>query len=245
MRTCAVVLASLALAGATACTTGARSRNRDRRGDASEPSPAPLARAPREGTIPGTPSIRIVWEALAVETAQFESPNPDGPRGRMRFRTGGQASPSFGVAPELEAVLINASFVPNAAQEAEKRAKPAVGRVARITDQEMNDLLEALRRMEFFRYARPTSTVTGLFGSDRARGRVTVEQGGESVTLLSMRGLGLMDDTKEIPPIYAQAKWAVQMLKNRTPTLRVRAAGTVPLKPRPKAEGGKSSGGGG
>ncbi len=242
MRTIAVVLASLALVGfgATACTTGARSRNRDRRGDSAERAPAPQARAPREGTIPGTPSIRVVWEALAVETAQFETPNPDGPRGRMVFRSGGgPAAPSFGVVPDLEAVLVNASFVSNAAQEAEKRSKPAVGRVARITDQEMNDFLEALRRMEFFRYARPTSSVAGLFGSERARGRVTVEQGDESVTLLSMRGLGLQEETKEIPAIYSQAKCAVQMLKNRTPTLRVRAAGAVPVKPRIPPAGGK------
>ena len=95
----------------------------------------------------------------------------------------------------------------------------------------MLDLLESLEKADFFEYAKPTDAVRGLFGSDRARGRITVERDGHSVTLLSMRGLGLRPETKEIPGIYAEGKQAIQVLKNRASTLavtNVRVTGRAP-----------------
>ncbi len=71
--------------------------------------------------------------------------------------------------------------------------------------------------------------IAHLFDGETARGRVTVERSGESYTLLSMRGQGLSDSTKQIPPMYSQAKQAILVLRNRTPTLRVVGARRDPL----------------
>ena len=92
----------------------------------------------------------------------------------------------------------------------------------------MNELLKELQKLGFFDYARPTESVRPYFASDRARGRITVERDGESLTLVSQRGLGLNDATKDIPGIYAQAKYAIQMLKNRAPALSVTGAKVTP-----------------
>src|SRR5262249_36446844 len=87
-----------------------------------------------------------------------------------------------------------------------------------------------------FRYAKPTGSLQALFASDMARGRITFEKDGRSVTLLSQRGLGLQDDTRAIPGIYAQAKEAVSRLKNSAPVLRVKGASREPATPpRPPA----------
>jgi hypothetical protein len=196
---------------------------------AAEPAPrpvSPLAARPKAeppGKIPGTPSIRVVWEALAVEqerldTSKWKRPPSSGPISQEDV--------------DLEVVLLNASFVATPEQDAENRGRKAVGRVARVSDQDMNDLLSALERAGFFRYARPTESVRYLFPTDRVRGRITVERAGSSVTLLSMRGLGLQASTKEIPAIYRDAKAAITLLKNRTPTLRVKEVEVEDLRPR-------------
>jgi len=216
----AVTLLALAC---TACTAGAR---RAPRGPNPVMGDVPLAgasvgggaetgsqrpQAPRvvPGRIPGTPSIRVVWEALIVEQTQLMTSKFARPQGAI-----------VGT-PDLEVVLLNASFEATPEQAADNRSQPAVGRIARVPDRDMLDLLESLEKADFFEYAKPTDAVRGLFGSDRARGRITVERDGHSVTLLSMRGLGLRPETKEIPGIYAAGKQAIQVLKNRASTLAV------------------------
>jgi hypothetical protein len=195
------------------------------------PAPSPLAPRPKaepEGRIPGTPSIRVVWEALAVELERSA--------GEARGVTGSrplvEGLPGTRADVDHEVILLNASFVATPEQDAENRSRKAVGRVARVTDADMNAFLEGLERIGFFQHARPTESVRYLFPTDRARGRITVERDGNSVTLLSMRGLGLQASTRAIPGIYAQAKQAVVLLKNRVPTLRVKDVDVDDLHPK-------------
>src|SRR5207244_1558159 len=91
-----------------------------------------------------------------------------------------------------------------------------------LPDQEMSDLLAGFESAGFFKYAQSTAAMQRLFSSDRSRGRVTVERGDESVTLLSQRGLGFDAKTRDIPGIYAQSKAAISYMKNRTPSLSVK-----------------------
>jgi hypothetical protein len=186
-----------------------------------EPPPSPLAARPKaepEGRIPGTPSIRVVWEALYVELERSSGES----RGVTGSRPLVEGLPGTKEDVDWEVILLNASFVATVEQDSENRSRKAVGRVARVTDADMNGLVDALERLGFFKYAKPTESVRYLFPTDRARGRITVERGGHSLTLLSMRGLGLQASTREIPGIYAQAKQAIVMMKNRVPTLRVK-----------------------
>jgi hypothetical protein len=211
-----LVAAALALG---ACSTGSRSGRRPApdavTGDVVPGEPAD-PRAPREEPlvvggverIPGTPSIRIVWEALAGEQRAFR--NPHTKRASALGQTG------------LPVSLINASFVPTPDQAAEVREMRSKGAVARIADRDMLDLLKDIEKAGFFDYARPTGSVRPLFSSERARGRVTIERGGESVTLLSQYGLGLQESTKAIPPIYASVKNTVLLFKNRSDAIGVR-----------------------
>lgn len=234
-RTLTTLLLAALLAG---CTTGTRGSRRPRSEDpvqgpeaARGAAAAPTDRAPRSvegdpGVIPGTPSIRIVWEALYVEQERFRT---------SKYRPTDQDT--FG-APDFEVILVNASFVPTPEQDRENRSQTAVGRLARVPDAEMTGLLNELESLGFFRYAKPTDAVRPYFGSDRARGRVTVERGGESLTLVSYRGLGLQESTKAIPGIYAQAKYAIQVLKNRTPSMAAKDAKVVPLRPKTPAPAG-------
>lgn len=217
------VLVLLALAIALpACSTGGRGNRRPRGADpvpgdpttaAAEPPPV-IPNGPER--IEGTPPVRVVWEALAVEIEQSKT---------SRNRQVGL--PQFGE-PDLEVQLLNASFTPTPEQSREMRAQRAAGRTARVADAEMNALLKELGKLGFFDHARATDAVRPYFASDRARGRITVERDGESVTLVSQRGLGLNDATKDIPGIYAQAKYAIQMLKNRAPALTVTGAKVSP-----------------
>jgi hypothetical protein len=216
----------------SACTTGERGTRRPRGIDATPLAPldagrraTPPAQAPpptsareTDGQIPGTPSIRIVWEALYVERERLRT---------SKWRPSGMQT--FGE-PDLEVILVNASFAPTPEQDRENRGQVAVGRLARVGDREMIDLLVGLERMGFFEHARPTDGVRPYFASDKARGRITVDRGGESVTLVSYRGLGLQEATRAIPGIYAEAKAAIQVLKNRTPTMSVRNASAAPLR---------------
>ena len=166
------LLVALSVAG---CTTGVRGSRRPRTSDpvAGAACP-PAARAPVKpsepafvpGRIEGTPSIRVEWEALSVEQEQLAN---------SRFHTTGLDT--FG-APDLEVVLLNASFEATPDQDRENRGQIAVGRVARVPDQDMLDLIKNLDRLGFFKYAQPTASVRAFFASDRARGRITVDRDG-------------------------------------------------------------------
>jgi hypothetical protein len=221
MRLRALAVAALAVAtGVTsACTMGERGSRRPRMIDTPIPPAACLPPAPppeMPGRIEGTPSIRVVWEALAIEQDQVRNS-----RNRQTSLT------AFGE-PDLEVDLLNASFVASSAQAREMRAQKAAGRTARVGDREMLDLLRELEKLGFYDYARPTDAVRPFFASDRARGRITVERDGESLTLVSQRGLGLNDATQAVPGIYAQAKYAIQLLKNRNPAMAVKDASVSP-----------------
>ena len=248
-----VLLVTLAVAG---CTTGVRGSRRPR-SSGSEPLacapgakrlPAPPAEAPViPGIIPGTPSFRVQWEALSVEQEQYQN---------SRFRSSGLNI--FG-APDLEVVLLNSSFQATPEQNRENRSQIAVGRLARVPDADMIALIKNLERIGFFKYAQPTESVRPYFASDRARGRITVDRDGVSMTIVSQRGLGLQDSTKAIPAIYMQAKSAIQLLKNSVPSMSVKSARVEPLHPKippspgtssappppPPASGGSTSGGSG
>jgi hypothetical protein len=226
------------------CTTGTRGSRRPRAEDPvrgpEAASGAPEAAAPRTprstegdpGVVPGTPPIRIVWQALYVEQERFRN---------SKWRPTNQET--FGE-PDFEVILVNASFVPTPEQDRENRSEIAVGRLARVPDADMVGLVAELERLGFFRYAKPTDAVRPYFGSERARGRVTVERGGESLTLVSYRGLGLQDQTREIPQIYAQAKYAIQVLKNRNPSMAAKSAKVEPLRPKTPAPSGGVPGSG-
>ena len=230
MRSSAALLAVLCL-GLASCTVGARSGRRMvttfnpyAGGPSGGPAcPEPEAAKPNPDRIPGTASFRVVWEALYVERYRSD---------HSKFkRVDGSDDPALGRivgTPEFEVILLNTSFVPTAEQDRDNKSTPPSGRIARATDRNMLDLITALERLGFFRYAQPTGSIKALFGSENARGRITVERDGASVTLLSQRGLGLQDDTKEIPQIYADAKEAIRRLKNLSPGLRVKGTSVEP-----------------
>jgi hypothetical protein len=179
--------------------------------DAGEAPPAAL---PRDA---GTEGVRVTWEALAVERDQLENPR----LGRIQR----------GVLPQTKVVLVSEDH-PDA-------RKVQVGRVAvehegvavaPVRDADMEALLGALRQRGFFRLATPTGSIARLFDDPDARGQVTVEQGGRSWTIVSVRGQGLDDSTKEIPALYSQAKQSILMMRNATPTMSVVATGRQPLR---------------
>jgi hypothetical protein len=183
--------------------------------------------------IEGTPSYRVVWEALAVERYRLEHPKLQGAR----------VADSLGT-PDVEVVLLNASYVGTAEQVQEDKSQPATGRVARIADADMLELVRGIEASGFWRYAKPTGSLRAFFGSEAARGRVTVEKDGESWTLLSLRGLGLQGETREIPGIYAQVKAAISILKNSAPNMRV-TGGKLGDRPSPPGSTGTKPSGSG
>jgi hypothetical protein len=252
MRRVVAVLLAPVLA---ACTQGAKSGRRLELPPV--PDPLPIQVAAVKDPLPvlpsgperieGSPSIRVTWEALAVERERYEHPSPFAPRGTKPFVS----------ADDLEIVLLNASYVATPEQDRENKSQPPTGRIARVSDADMNALVDPLNQLGFFQYANETSTVRGLFASDRARGRITVDRGDQSWTLLSLRGLGLQAETRAIPQIYAAAKEVVSRLKNTAPNLRVKggtigdrdasrakAAGTPPAATAPVPAGGGVPGSG-
>jgi hypothetical protein len=182
--------------------------------------PVALPSEATEGQIPGTPPIRVTWEALAVEAYRLKNPSAE-----VRQKAGAMPLPTvFRSKPELKITLVNASHpeaVKMRLRALENRSQRFEAEYGILPDQDMIDLLRGLEASEFFRYAKPTSTLAYLFPSENARGRVTVERGQESVTVLSLRGLGLDSATRPIQGIYSQAKTAVSLLKNRTPNMSV------------------------
>jgi hypothetical protein len=211
----AVVL-GLAAATLAGCAGGVRAKRWRRAPDLSaavvEAALPPLP--PTEDQIPGTPPFRVTWEGLART-------RPGGTLlgHRAPVPSGLKAPP-----PEMKIVLLNASH-PEAVRmrlrAIEGRSQRFEAEKAVIPDADMLALLENLEELKFFRYAEPTAAVASLFESDRARGRITVERAGESVTLLAQYGQGLQAATRPIPEIYANAKRLMAVLKNRTPHLSV------------------------
>jgi hypothetical protein len=158
--------------------------------------------------------IRIVWEALAVEREQVENPR----FGRKPLR---------GVTPDLKIVLVSQNH-PSAAGREQGRAATREkdgAQVAVLKEADLQVLVRGLREAGFYRVAKPTGAVEPQFEDESARGRVTIDVNGESQTLLSMRGQGTSNATKDIPRIYSEAKQAVAALRNQTPTLNVLTAG--------------------
>lgn len=150
-------------------------------------------------------TVKVVWEALAHERYLYENP-------RFGRRPGTGATP-------MKIILVNESH-PEAEQirQGSKNSEEGTGVV---TDQEMLDLVAGLKQIDFFDAAKPTDSQFQLFNHSQARGRVTVDDGSSSWTLLSMRGQGTQEHTKHIPAIYSQVKQAVAMLRNRSPSLTV------------------------
>jgi hypothetical protein len=184
-----------------------------------------------EGQIPGTPAIRVTWEALKVEVHRLNNPSVE-VRQRARPLPG-----VFQTKPELKITLLNASHpeaVKMRLRAAENRSQRFEAEFAILPDEDMLGLLRGLEEAKFFLYAKPTSALAYLFPSENARGRVTVENGDQSVTVLSLRGLGLDEATRPIQGIYSQAKTAISLLKNRTPNMSVVHFGATPPRSAPR-----------
>lgn len=154
-------------------------------------------------------AIRVTWEALARE--------------RELYATSQYRRPQGGIDPEMLVTLVSASHPdaerirnPRTAADRERFARTAV-----VSDADMLALVRGLEQSGFDRLAQPTDSQRVQWTSDHARGRVTIEEGGESLTLLSMRGQGQVAATKDIPALYSQAKRAVMLLRNQNASLNV------------------------
>jgi hypothetical protein len=161
--------------------------------------------------------IRITWEALTVEREQIANPR----RGRKQVR---------GAAADQKIVLVSQDHPTAVGREQGKARKQDQdgGQFAVLPTEEMTLLVRGLRQSGFYRVARPTGALAAQFDDESARGRVTIEVQGESMTVLSMRGQGASPATKDIPRVYSEAKQAVAALRNATPTLNVLTAGKEP-----------------
>lgn len=162
-------------------------------------------------------SLKVTWEALSRERELFERSQ--------------QRRPAGGVAPDLKITLVSESH-PEA--EGVKRAASAEQREANastavIRDGDLITLVQALQKRGFARYAQPTGQQAIISANPRARGRVTIEENGQSLTLVSVRGQGMNDATKQIPALYSEAKQAVMLLRNRTSTMNVTTFGADPI----------------
>ena len=228
------------LLAATACQGTARGQRSIRadavRGDAgNETYPHSLnaqqeAARPDPGCVQGTSSFRVIWEALYVEQQQVLKPRTGRP---------GIQGLATAVAPELEVVIVNSSFHGTPEQQKDNRERRPKGGLSKVSDQDMLDLIDSLKKAGFYEYAKPTGGISGLFSGERSRGRITIERDGQSMTLLSQRGLGLAEETREIPAIYSEAKRAIQVLRNRSRLLEISTAhvsGHAPEKPGDAAE---------
>ncbi len=176
-----------------------------------------------ERTRPGGPRavIRVTWEALARERELYES---------SRF-----TRPQGAVDPDMLVTLISAGH-PDAERVQNPRTREERERFARVAvvpDADLVALVQSLRKEGFDRYAQPTDMQEGQWSNSAARGRVTVEEGGSSVSLLSMRGQGLNPATKAIPALYSGAKRAIMLLRNRNATLSISSVerGDAPFLP--------------
>ena len=173
--------------------------------------------------------IRITWEALAVERDLVANPR----LGRK---------PQQGVLPDSKIVLVSddhPAAIGRQKGRASTREKDG-SQVAVLGALDLQLLVKGLREAGFYKVARPTDGVQPHFDDSEARGRVTIEVDGVSRTLLSLRGQGTQEATRNIPRIYSQAKQAVAMVRNQTPALSVVTTGGQPIKPRPRLGTGRS-----
>jgi hypothetical protein len=163
----------------------------------------------------------VTWEALAVERDQAENP-----------RFGRKASNAAAQAQRI--VLVNESH-----PEAQRTKRGLTGytkdgvSVAVLSDRDMSLLMRGFEQAGFGRHARSTDAMEPLFDKDDARGRVTVERDGRSLSIVSMRGQGTNPSTREIPALYSQLKQSIAALRNQTPTLSVQTrqiSGTAPMR---------------
>ena len=162
------------------------------------------ASAPQQAAPKG-PAIVVTWEALAREIYLQEN---------SRFRRRGPQAPQ-------KITLISSSHPNAAALAAGHNRRGSTSSTAILSDRDMVLFVRGLERSGFFKYARPAGYDSVVAQSDDARGRVTVTRGGESRTLLSMRGQGRNERTKAIPALYSESKKAIMALRNMTPTLSV------------------------
>jgi hypothetical protein len=113
-------------------------------------------------------------------------------------------------------VLVNESHADALASKAGRCVPQSQGvAVGTISDQDMEVFLRGIEQRGFFRLARPTGAMQGLFEDSNARGRITIERAGQSYSLVSMRGQGLNPQTKAIPAMYSEVKQAVMLLRNQ------------------------------
>ena len=166
-------------------------------------------------------AVRVTWEALARERELYEQSSYRRPQGAL--------------APDMKITLLSESHPeaerarrPRTDEERERYAQTAI-----VPDADLLALVRALEQQGFSRLARPTYDQQGQWSHPAARGRVTVEEGSQSLTLLSMRGQGQNPATQGIPALYSEAKRAVVLMRNRTATLNVtsveRGAPLVPF----------------
>jgi hypothetical protein len=215
---CAVLAVAVALLSACASGgsggsgNGAAATNRARGGSGGAGNPGVTAQK--------APPVKVIWEALARERYIYDNPN------LTARRAVGTAT------PDLKIILVNESHPESqAVRDGTIRRRENAG-TGVLSDRDMRTLLQGLEQIGYFRAAGSTAGQAALFDSEAARGRVTVERADGSVTLLSMRGQGLTPATRHIPGIYSQAKQAIAMMKNNTPTLRVEAIGSSPAEYR-------------
>ena len=133
--------------------------------------------------------------------------------------------------PSTKIVLVSESHPDAQSVQAGRVAVEHEGvAVAPVKDEDMRVLVQALRQRGFFRVALPTGVIASRFTDENARGRVTVEQGGESFTIVSVRGQGLDRATEQIPALYSEAKQSIILMRNATPTMSVIASRRQPLR---------------
>jgi hypothetical protein len=219
---CARALTWTALAAAigallllSGCSPSASSAPKPRPEASVDPGPAPQRKADLPAR-PSGPSIEVTWEALAREKYLMET---------SRFKR-------RGAQPPQKITLLSESHpdaerarVPRTRADREKYVNTAV-----LPDRDLLSLIDGLRRRGFYRHARPTVENSAAYDNSNARGRVTVNRDGDSRTLISMRGQGLNENTRAIPAIYSEAKQAIMVLRNMTPTLNVRHFGAEAMR---------------
>lgn len=163
-------------------------------------------------------AIRVTWEGLAREREIAANSKYNRP-GTVR--------------PPMKITLVSESH-PDAkglrsGRTKEDRAASASSAVLR--DADLLRFVQGLERRGFYKHARPTDAQMSAYEHPRARGRVTIERNGQSLTLVSMRGQGMDPRTKEIPGIYSESKQAIMMLRNRTPGLSLSSVETDAILP--------------
>lgn len=162
--------------------------------------------------------IRITWEGLAREREIADN---------SKYKRRGSLT-----AP-MKITLVSESHpdAPGIRTGRTKKGREASSHSTVLRDADLVRFIQGLERRGFYKHARSTDAQAGNFEHPRARGRVTIERSGQSVTLLSMRGQGQDPRTKAIPGIYSESKQAIMELRNRTPGLSLTSVETDSLLP--------------